>query len=136
MIAVTVAVLAVVLLVLARSRLRLIEVDGVSMMPTLNDGQRILAWVGRSPRLGDVVVFAMVPRGLPGDPPWMIKRVLALPGDPVPAGLRAVVGGDVLVPEGSMLVLGDNPRSSDSRGFGYVSLTSVLGVAPGRRRRS
>lgn len=136
MIAAAAVALTVVLLALARSRFRLIEVTGESMMPTLADGQKVVAWVGSPPRHGDVVVFAMIARAVPGDPQWMIKRVLALPGDPVPDGIRGAVGGDALVPPGSMLVLGDNPRSDDSRRFGYVPLASVLGVAPGRRRRS
>lgn len=127
---------ALAALAAVRARLRLIEVSGESMMPTLTDGQRLLVRVGRRPRTGDVVVFAMVPQAAPGDPDWMIKRVLALPGDPVPAALRAAVGGDEHVPPGSMLVLGDNPRSADSRRFGYVPLASVLAVAAGRRRTS
>lgn len=59
---------------------------------------------------------------------WMIKRA-AIPGDPLPAGLPAMLAGDAQVPAGKLVVLGDNSKSSiDSRSLGYVPGDRLLGV--------
>jgi signal peptidase I len=56
----------------------------------------------------------------------MVKRAVALPGDPVPEG---VPGPSRTVPAGHLVVLGDNPgRSHDSRAVGYVPAGALLGV--------
>ncbi len=123
-------------------------VRGASMVPTLHDGERIL--VERMiPLFGsllrdDVVVLA--PPGNDGE--RYVKRIAALPGDVVriESG-RILVGEDaivslptgepeprtIVVPEGSCFVLGDNfERSFDSRAFGTVPLSRVIGRVVGR----
>ena len=62
---------------------------------------------------------------------WLIKRVAALPGDPVPRdgvpALRSVT--EERVPPGQVVLLGDNRRCSvDSRQLGYFPLECILGV--------
>ncbi|MFC9234377.1 S26 family signal peptidase [Streptomyces decoyicus] len=69
---------------------------------------------------------------------WMIKRVLAMPGDPVPVGRVPILSslpGD-RVPAGKVVVVGDNASVSfDSRQVGYFPLGRVLGTVAGRRKR-
>ncbi|MFI1584581.1 signal peptidase I [Embleya sp. NPDC020630] len=131
------AVLAAVILVLAgvralRSRLALVRVTGTSMAPTFADGERLLVDRAGAVRRGDVVVFRnpTAALGADRDPRWLVKRVAALPGDPVPAEVRDAVraANDAVVPAGSLVVRGDAPRSHDSRHFGYVPASTVLGV--------
>jgi type IV secretory pathway protease TraF len=61
----------------------------------------------------------------------MIKRVAAVPGEPVPEAVWpavAAIGGQS-VPAGSLVVLGDNTADSkDSRTIGYIPADRVLGV--------
>jgi signal peptidase I len=99
------------------------------------------------PERGDVVVFDP-PNG--SDKPY-IKRIIGLPGEHVTFGDGQVfIDGepleedyierrtrcgqrdacDVVVPEGSVYVLGDNrTNSSDSRVFGPVPIDNVVGKA-------
>ncbi|MQY08407.1 S26 family signal peptidase [Actinomadura macrotermitis] len=121
----------------ARRRLVVVTVGGPSMEPTYVSGDRVLVLRRRSVRRGDVVVLAG-----PHDPPagglattrWFVKRVAALPGDPVPERVRPAVP-DPLVPPGKVVVLGDGARSADSRQWGYFPLDGVLGVAVRRLSR-
>ena len=116
------------LVLLVRRRFVAVRVVGDSMAPGLRSGQVLL--VRRAPlaavRRDQVVVFAPPP-GLPafeGDPPWLVKRAVALPGDAVPASVGAGV-----VPAGRFAVLGDNAsRSYDSRKGGLFAESSLLGV--------
>lgn len=126
-----------------RGRFVAVLVHGDSMVPTLHPGERVL--VRRVPlrrvRRGQVVVLAPPP-DLPPDPdnpPWMVKRLVALPGDPVPRDLRALwdqagqagQAGQAAerVPPGRFVVLGDNTaRSFDSRRAGYFPADALLGV--------
>ncbi|MFE4974160.1 S26 family signal peptidase [Kitasatospora sp. NPDC056651] len=58
----------------------------------------------------------------------MVKRLAALPGDPVPPSVRAVLPGGT-VPGGHVVLLGDNPDfSTDSRVWGAVPARNVVGV--------
>jgi signal peptidase I len=62
---------------------------------------------------------------------WLLKRVVAVPGDPLPRdhipALRDTP--ESLVPQGYLIVLGDNPPASlDSRHFGYLPRDRLLGV--------
>ncbi|WP_203920185.1 S26 family signal peptidase [Rugosimonospora africana] len=122
-----------------------VTVHGQSMEPTYHDGDRVLVRRGAVLERGQVVVLE---RPLPGGhqtaPPigpragaaaiasrrWIIKRVVAVPGDPVP---REAVPGltdtpDDRVPAGRVVLLGDNPAASfDSRQAGYFPLNRVLG---------
>ncbi|MDP9844061.1 S26 family signal peptidase [Streptosporangium lutulentum] len=123
----------------ARGRYVVITVSGTSMTPTLADGDRVLVRRRRLGQLsrGDVVVLEppLDPGGRyePGPAAatggrWNIKRVAALPGDPVPAGIAA---GDGVsrVPSGMVVVLGDNQDSVDSRQWGFFPTDRLLGVA-------
>ncbi len=117
-------------LVTLRRRFLTVTVSGRSMEPTLRHGDRVL--VRRAGidtvRAGEIAVMA-APPGM--DRRWMVKRVVAAPGDPVPsmeipASARTRDGA---VPAGRLVVVGDNlALSLDSRGFGYVHARQLLGV--------
>ncbi|NUO59517.1 MAG: S26 family signal peptidase [Hamadaea sp.] len=97
------------------------------MEPTYADGDRLLVLRSR-PRTGVPVVFEVPSRGGPPSAPpdvdWLVKRVVATEGQPVPPGLEQ---WGSTVPPGHFLVRGDNPRSLDSRHFGFVPEESALG---------
>lgn len=115
-----------------RSRVALIRVTGSSMAPAFADGDRLLVRRTGRVRHGDAVVFRNPFPSAAGDEPlaWLVKRVSALPGDPVPPDVRDVVGAPegAVVPPGSLVVRGDAARTQDSRHFGYVPESSLLGV--------
>jgi signal peptidase I len=92
-------------------------VRGKSMEPNFHDGQVIL--VGKGGLLfgplkhGDVVVFTR-------NGQLLVKRVVALPYETAPDGTR--------VPANHIYVVGDNLEvSEDSRAFGPIPLSSVIG---------
>ena len=58
---------------------------------------------------------------------WIIKRVAALPGDAIPGTMREAAGGAVTVPERKLLVTADNPSGADSRQWGFIQASEVLG---------
>ena len=124
-------VLAAVGAVLAwvRRRWMIVVVDGTSMAPTLAPGARLVVrrTAATTIRVGDVVV-AEAP--LPGPQSLIVKRVIAVPGDPVPsATVPALASPGATVPAGRYLLLGDNPADSrDSRVFGYLHAERVRGV--------
>lgn len=128
-------------LAVARRRLVVVQVSGVSMWPTYRPGDRVLVRRVDQHRLrrGQVVVFAPAGRDGWGTGPlpapeaaaWAIKRVAAVAGDPVPeevAGAAGAAPGSP-VPEGCLVVLGDGTSSADSRMWGYLPADRVLGVA-------
>jgi signal peptidase I len=129
-----------------------VKVEGTSMMPTLDDQERIFInkfiyrlHFGKIDR-GDTVVF-----WFPGDPTKSyIKRVIAVPGDRVEVNQGAVVvNGQALVenyvpeeyrdqssmpartvPPDEYFVLGDHRSSSnDSRAWGMVPRHYIYGKA-------
>ena len=124
--------------VLLRRWYLVVRVRGGSMEPSLRDGDLVLARRrgGRAPRRGDIVVLRRPPAASP--PPgtvlvhsgpaaaapsrWLVKRVAAVPGDPVPAGVPAAVAGPV--PEDMVVVLGDRP-GLDSRLFGPTPIAAI-----------
>lgn len=131
----------------ARRRLVAVTVDGESMAPTFRDRDRVLV-ARRAPgrlRRGDVVV---VERPRPGSgwrelrPPdgslagreWYVKRAVALPGDPVPEVARTAAAVDT-VPPAALIVVGDNPRSNDSKQWGLFPADRLLGVVVARLPR-
>ncbi|MCX4597650.1 S26 family signal peptidase (plasmid) [Streptomyces sp. NBC_01340] len=133
-------------------RLVAVTVDGVSMEPTFRDRDQVLVIRGTKPEVGRVVVVespfgtrgwrqrplvAKAAPSLVARRRWMIKRVVALPGDPVPScGIPALadVSGE-RVPDGMAVLLGDNSSASfDSREFGYFPLERILGVVRLPRR--
>jgi signal peptidase I len=147
-----IAMLALILLagvaaVLARRRLVAVTVDGNSMSPALHDGDRVLVTRRRLRRVrsGDIVV---VERPRPGSgwrhlpPPehrvpdrqWYVKRAVALPGEPVPNQVRAAAGAATVPPE-ALVVIGDNPDSSDSKQWGFFPADRLLGVVVARLPR-
>jgi len=120
-----------------RSRYVVVTVRGHSMMPTFRDGQRILVrrTGRRGLRPGDVAVFPTPASAAgPDTPAWLVKRVTAVAGDKVPPELVVESGDTELIPPGHCVVRGDNPRSLDSRHFGYLPERSVLGVVCTPRR--
>ena len=124
-------------LVALRARMTLVTVVGMSMGPTLLPGDRVV--VRRVPtariRRGDVIVLRVAGPCRPGDrkdeakTPWLVKRVAAGPGEPMPAVLPTWTRGSGVVEPATFVVLGDNPGlSRDSRHFGAVPADGVLGV--------
>lgn len=132
----------------ARRRIAVVSVTGHSMEPTLTEGDRVLVRRTRlrSVRTGQIIVvetptagleWTMTPAGHDLKREWMIKRVAAVPGEPLPDGLPAAIAGTKAVPDGKLIVFGDNPAMSmDSRALGYIPGERLLGVVvrslPGR----
>jgi len=109
-----------------------VQVRGTSMTPALRDGDRVLVRRCRLDRVGpgDVVVVAMPSPSPDGDPPWLVKRVVAVPGDPVPhARFPNLPVIDRVVPPGRLVLLSDDPAAGyDSRRVGYFAGETLLGV--------
>lgn len=148
-------VVAIVLIILIRSFLFVsFTVDGLSMDPTLEDGDKVVVNKFMDSftdyETGDVIVFHSE------QGPAYVKRVIGTPGDTVRMEDKQVyVNGEPLeqdyvthtedsymdnftladlgvegdtIPEGKLLVLGDNrPVSRDSRDFGLVDQSAVIG---------
>ncbi len=134
---IAVGALAVLLatVVTVRRRVVVVQVSGLSMAPTVQHGDRLV--VRRAPgerlRVGAIVVIdepGPCRPGRPETPRWVVKRVVAVPGDPVPAALAGAMRGHPgTVPPGHLLLLGDNAEHSrDSRHFGPARTDRVLGV--------
>lgn len=125
------------LLVWLHRRLVAVRVTGASMLPTLADGSRL--WVRRvrpdRVRAGDVVLLrAWVAGTAQWRGGWVVKRVAAVAGEPVPSVLVHRRTEDGRVPSGFVAVLGDNPAESrDSRHYGFVPIAAVVGIAWPRR---
>ena len=126
---------------------RLIGVDGTSMVPTLQDGDRVLLQsIFYKPQAGDIVVFTKLQSPL-------VKRIIATEGqivdidfaqgivyvDNVPLDEPYInelttTSGDVSfpveVPQGCVFVLGDNRNDSTDSRFtleGQVPEEQILG---------
>lgn len=133
-------------LVVRARRLVVVDVRGPSMEPTLYDGDRVL--VRRTPvsavRTGDLVVVARPEsHEFAAAAPWLIKRVAATAGEQIPPVIRQSWAGNeeleqaAVVPEGRLLLLGDNlPCSGDSRHWGFSAGDAVLGVVSRSMRRA
>ena len=129
---------------------RIVAVDGPSMVPTLNDKEKlILLTFMYKPKHGDIVVIDRYTQ----EP--LVKRVIAVGGDKIeilPETGEVVLNGVVLeekyiqgktltrdfgtgvktVPEGYLVVMGDNRSvSKDSRSaeVGFVNVNDVVGRA-------
>ncbi|WP_204052888.1 S26 family signal peptidase [Microbispora siamensis] len=108
----------------------LVTVRGASMEPAYHDGDRLLVLRMRWVRRGRTVVFrapATWPVGPPGFGPYLVKRVVAVPGDPVPEGMRGVAATE-RVPRGRVVVYGDSAHSADSRDWGFLPVRALTGV--------
>ncbi len=128
-------------------------VSGSSMVPTFNDGDKlIISDLFYTPEVGDVIVFDDRSKdyGEYGQSP-IIKRVFAVSGETVDikAGKITVYTGNIednviaryiyingikdmekplYIEEGQIYVLGDNTYNSmDSRDVGTISVESILG---------
>ncbi len=105
-----------------------VVVEGRSMEPNFHSGERLLVtrafWLFGEPNRDDVVVIRDNEGPHAG---FLIKRVVALPGDWVPGSL-APGRMPMMVPPGHVFVLGDNlAESDDSRRFGPVPVVRILG---------
>ncbi len=130
---------------------RTVTVDGISMLPTLEDGQQVIARsILYTPQRGDVVVIdGHTAYGQP-----IIKRVIGVGGDEVDINFdtgQVFVNGEaldesaytedlmaqsydvtfpVIVPQGTVFLMGDNrPNSLDSRhsDIGFIDERDILG---------
>ena len=107
-------------------------VSGPSMSPTLKNGKKVLVskayWLVGPIEDGDIVVI----KQHDGPDGFIIKRVYKMAGETVdtlnaPVS-RKLTDGPYLVAEGDAYVLGDNRSvSEDSRKFGAVSISGILG---------
>ncbi|MGB7539211.1 MAG: signal peptidase I [Anaerolineales bacterium] len=143
----TVALAGVFYLVISLLTARVV-VEGPSMRPTLLSGEwivvnRLIYRVG-SPQRGDVVVFLPPTNAQTDD---LIKRVIGLPGETVEIRDGSVwINGARLdetyvsgatrpdnkwqLGDNDLFVMGDNrPISLDSRSFGPITLSEVVGKA-------
>ena len=108
-----------------------VEVQGDSMAPVLEPGQRLLVssayWLIGGVKDGDIVVIKN-----PYEDEVIIKRVYKTAGESVDLALVPenwdITRGRYIVPEGTIYVIGDNwPVSEDSRHYGPFDLSDVLG---------
>lgn len=124
-----------------------VRVDGLSMKPTLQNGEYILVsrvtYKTGEPQRGDIIVFSF-PMDENQD---LIKRVIGLPGETVSvhdgrvlidgAALNEpyianppIYNGEWIVDEGQLFVLGDNRNDSkDSHQWGLLPMDHVIGKA-------
>ncbi len=127
----------------------ILQVQENSMEPVLHNGQTILVnklayksffHIDRSPRENDIVIFRT-----PDDNRLVVKRCRLLSGESIEinrAGWLVVgeqeffltdtqqkrLSQNPVIPENYIMVLGDNPfHSVDSRDYGYISTSDILG---------
>lgn len=142
-----------ILALLALVNFKRVVVSGVSMEPTLHQGQTLVVWKTaprKNLKIGDMIVF----RADDGDE--LVKRIAAVrqPGQPLrfPDSILLASGKRLLVaawftprlspyvlgqvmghmppprPDQTLYVMGDNQlNSSDSRDFGPISPNQILG---------
>jgi signal peptidase I len=125
------------LLFAARRAYGVAGVVGGSMEPTLSPGDHVLFRRGtpHHPHPGDVVIITtarlavLVPSAsgiVERSPDLMIKRLVAVAGDPVPCGVPC---GCATVCDGRVVVRGDADRSLDSRTWGCIPVQVLTGRA-------
>ena len=135
---------------------RMIRVDGESMLPTLQDGERLLiSSLPYEPSYGDIIIIDQYTEY--GEP--LVKRVIGIGGDTIdidfqagvvyrngepldepytaePTYLQESVTFPVTVPQGCLFVMGDNRNhSTDSRDTPSRA-TLARGIRARRRARS
>ncbi len=124
-----------------------VQVQNISMLPTLHEGQFLLvnrfAYKQGNFERGDIIIFHN-----PTNPDEdYIKRLIAIPGDVVDIENGEVrvndelldepyisgppqYAGEWTIPDGYLFVLGDNRNSSyDSHSWGYLPQENVIGKA-------
>ena len=137
-----------------------IVVDGSSMLPTLHDRDKMIVnkftYRFNEPERFDIVVFHAIDQkdfikrviGLPGEHVKMEDGVLYIDDQAVPETffnssetdidysltrdfrLEEIPGGYQKIPDGHVLVLGDNRNNStDSRTIGLIALDDIVGKA-------
>ncbi|MQA25260.1 MAG: S26 family signal peptidase [Micromonosporaceae bacterium] len=124
-----------------RRNLLLVAVNGLSMEPTLRSGDRVLVRRRSADLLavGDIVLLTppASPAGAASRRGPHLKRVAALPDDPIPPGIRGPAGERAArVPPGHLVVLSDNPMGTDSRNWGLCPAGGVTGVMLFRTHRA
>jgi signal peptidase I len=131
-----------------RRRFISVRMEGVSMLPTLPNGEVLkadsTAYSREAPRRGDIVIIPPpVPRARP---PFLVKRVIGLPGEEVRIEHgHAYINDRRLtepyvqnqaqygyppqrIPAGTYFLLGDNRNNSeDSHLFGPVRYNEIAG---------
>lgn len=147
-------VLTILMFLVIRFAVQNFNIEGTSMEPGLHNTELILvdkwSYLFHAPERGDVVVFVAPP-----DPTQdYIKRIVALPGDTITIhDTTVIVDGvtlhepyvapqnqgnpyafkvinNLVVPPNDYFVLGDNRGgSSDSRNWGFVPRTNIIGRA-------
>jgi signal peptidase I len=139
--------LAVILFLIINTVSARVRVDGVSMLPTLHNGEFVLvnklAYRTGTPSRGDIIVF----RSTTTTDLDLIKRIIGIPGDKVSIqNGQVTINGQVLsepyinavpnydgdwqVPDGYLFVLGDNRNdSSDSHLWGFLPENNIIGKA-------
>ena len=150
-------IFAAIIFILVQLPLQARVVEGASMAPELNKGERLFInklmyksfpdffqnkYLFHPPKRGEIIVFT---------PPHdyernFVKRVIGIPGDIIDIdGYHVYVNGEiqkfslnktdrihenypVIVPEGEYFVLGDNrSKSLDSRNWGTLKEESIIG---------
>ena len=87
-------------------RLHGIIIEGDSMTPTLKTGDRVLIDKSSPISIGDVVVA----------------------NHPFKSSVKLIKRVSSIAPDGNISLIGDNPNeSSDSRGFGSINRTDIIG---------
>ncbi len=130
-----------------------LEITGDSMHPTLKNGERIIVekvtYKSSQPQKGEIIVF----RSLQNDRIFLIKRVIAVPGDKIQRQDNGIIMVGNLqgrvseqgvvenlgvlgkysnspIPNGYIAVMGDNREESyDSRMFGLIPIEKIVGKA-------
>ncbi len=140
------ALLTAIIFLLVNAATGRFKIDGSSMEPNLHNDEYVIVdkvtYLFGKPQRGDVVVFY-----LEGQPKDYIKRVIGLPGETIevsngtvyvdgrPLDEPYLTPSSVTYPqrqlgEDEYFVLGDNRgNSSDSRSFGPIRLSNVVGRA-------
>jgi signal peptidase I len=147
-------VLTILMFLVIHTAVQNFNVDGMSMEPTLHNGELILvdkwSYLFHAPSRGDVIVFVAPPS--PSED--FVKRIVAVPGDTITIhNTTVIVDGTALnetyvapqnqgnpyafksinnmvVPPNHFFVMGDNRANSyDSRAWGFVPKANIIGRA-------
>lgn len=97
------------------------------MYPTFHDGQIViinkLAYITKQPEIGDIIIAIE-----PVDNDKVIKRITGIPGSMV-----SYQGKYLQLKEGEYFIEGDNVDSIDSKNYGPIEESRILGKVITRR---